>query len=78
MKEKRDLEDLNNNDTSSSWKSYFQLGAVLEYFKRLFGKKDSNAPSNVNLKMMHGINKISIVMFLIAVIVMVTRAIMRS
>ncbi|HET8858371.1 DUF6728 family protein [Marivirga sp.] len=66
------------NKTSNDWTSYFQLGDVASYFKRLFGKKDPNAPSNFNLKMMHGINKISIVIFLIAVIVMVTRAIMRS
>lgn len=77
MKEKRDLEDL-NKETSTDWKSYFQLGDVLGYFKRLFGKKDPNAPTNFNLKMMHGINKISIVIFLIGIIVMVTRAIMRS
>jgi hypothetical protein len=77
MKEQRDLEDLNKKD-SSDWKQYFQLGEVTTYFKRLFGKKDPNAPSNFNLKMMHGINKISIVLFILAVIVMVTRAIMRS
>jgi hypothetical protein len=77
MKEQRNLEDL-NKESSSDWKSYFQLGDVVSYFARLFGKKDPNAPSNFNLKMMHGINKISIVIFLIAVIVMVTRAIMRS
>jgi hypothetical protein len=77
MKERRDLEDL-NKESSSNWKSYFQLGDIVSYFGRLFGKKDPNAPSNFNLKMMHGINKISIVLFLIAVIVMVTRAIMRS
>jgi hypothetical protein len=66
------------NKTSNHWSSYFQLGEVATYFKRLFGKKDPNAPSNFNLKMMHGINKISILIFLIGVIVMVTRAIMRS
>ena len=77
MKERRDLEDL-KKESSSNWKSYFQLGDIVSYFGRLFGKKDPNAPSNFNLKMMHGINKISIVLFLIAVIVMVTRAIMRS
>ncbi len=66
------------NKTSNHWSSYFQLGPVATYFKRLFGKKDPNAPSNFNLKMMHGINKITIVIFLIGVIVMVTRAIMRS
>ncbi|WKV12011.1 DUF6728 family protein [Marivirga harenae] len=77
MKEQRDLENL-NRQSSSNWKTYFQLGDVVSYFGRLFGKKDPNAPSNFNLKMMHGINKISILLFLIAVIVMVTRAIMRS
>jgi len=77
MKEQKDLEDL-NKESQNDWRSYFQLGEVATYFKRLFGKKDPNAPSNFNLKMMHGINKISIVIFLIAVIVMVTRAIMRS
>jgi hypothetical protein len=34
-------------------------------------------PASTNLKMMHGINKISIVLFLIAVIVMIFRAITR-
>ncbi len=69
----------NNIDTTeqNSWKDYFKLGEVASYFRRLFGKKDPNAPSNVNLKMMHGINKISIVLFLIAIIIMITRAIMR-
>lgn len=76
MKEKRDLEDLNKK--SDGIKSYFQLGEVLNYFKRLFGKKDPNKPSNVNLRMMHGINRISILMFVIAVIVMTVRAFMRS
>lgn len=66
------------NKTSDHWSSYFQLGDVAQYFKRLFGKKDPNAPSNFNLKMMHGINKISILIFLMAVIVMITRFMMRS
>ncbi len=77
MKDQRDLENLNKT-SNSDWKSYFQLGDVLNYFKRLFGKKDPNAPSNVNLKMMHGINKISIIMFLIAIIVIAVRIILRQ
>ena len=77
MKEQRDLEDL-NKESSSDWKTYFQLGEVATYFKRLFGKKDPNAPKNINLKMMHGINKITIVIFIIGLIVMISRAIMRS
>ncbi|WKK79865.2 DUF6728 family protein [Marivirga arenosa] len=76
MKEQKDLEDL-NKETNQDWKRYFQLGEVTTYFARLFGKKDPDAPNNFNLKMMHGINKISIVMFLIALIIMVTRAIIR-
>lgn len=54
---------------------YFDFREVLTYF---FRKKDPNRPSNTNIKMMHGINKISMLMFLICVIVIITRFIMRS
>lgn len=54
---------------------YFDFKEVLTYF---FRKKDPNRPTNINLKMMHGINRISIIIFLICVIVIITRAIMRS
>ncbi len=54
---------------------YFDFREVLTYF---FRKKDPNRPTNTNIKMMHGINKISIIMFLICVIVIVTRFIIRS
>ena len=53
---------------------YFGLKDVILYF---FRKKDPNRPLNFNIKMMHGINKISILMFLIAVIVMIYRAFTR-
>jgi hypothetical protein len=36
-----------------------------------FKKQDSNG--STNLKMMHGINRISLLMFLVAVVVMVVR-----
>jgi hypothetical protein len=36
-------------------------------------KRDSNAPRNMDLKFMHGMNRISIFMFLIAIIVMIIR-----
>ena len=39
----------------------------------IFSKNKSSRTSNVSLKMMHGINRISIVMFLIAIIVMIVR-----
>lgn len=49
------------NNKKESWRDYFALGEVWGYF---FRKKDPNRPSNFNLRMMHGINKISILMFL--------------
>ncbi|CAN1574680.1 hypothetical protein MCERE19_03626 [Spirosomataceae bacterium] len=55
-----------------------KVGPVFSYFGRVFRKdKDGKYPASTNLKMMHGINKISIVLFLIAVIVMIFRAITR-
>ena len=58
-------------------KKYFQLGDVFYYFVRVFKKSDPNAPTSFNLRMMHGINRISIVMFLFCVIVMIIRALTR-
>ncbi len=55
-------------------KEYFNFGEVLGYY---FRKKDTNRPKNFNLKMMHGINKISMIMFLIALIVIIARFISR-
>ena len=51
-------------------KEYFRMGELWGYF---FRKKDPNRPKNINLKMMHGINKISIIVFLVAIIVLVIR-----
>jgi hypothetical protein len=56
-----------------------KVGPVFSYFGRVFRKdKDGKYPASTNLKMMHGINKISIILFLIAVIVMIFRAITRE
>ncbi len=63
--------------SNGSWKEYFQLGDVFSYFTRIFKKSDPNKPTNFNLRMMHGINKISILMFLFALIVMLTRCVTR-
>ncbi|MCR9249928.1 MAG: hypothetical protein NXI20_05865 [bacterium] len=54
---------------------YFNFKEVVTYY---FRKKDPSRPSNTNLKLMHGINKISIIMFLICLIVIITRVIVRS
>lgn len=58
-------------------KKYFQLGDVFYYFVRVLKKPNPNDPTSFNLRMMHGINKISIVMFLICLIVMIVRAFTR-
>ncbi|MCB0700994.1 MAG: hypothetical protein H6551_09070 [Chitinophagales bacterium] len=36
-------------------------------------KRDPNEPRNINIKMMHGMNRISIIVFFIAVIIMIVR-----
>ncbi len=51
-------------------KEYFSFGEVGGYF---FRKKDPSRPTNINIKMMHGINKISIVVFLLGVIYLLVR-----
>ncbi|WP_291784032.1 DUF6728 family protein [Cecembia sp.] len=58
---------------NSKLKEFFQLGEVSNYFIRVFQKPDPNKPSNFNLRMMHGINKISILMFLAAIIIWIIK-----
>ena len=53
-----------------STKEFFTLGEVGGYF---FRKKDPNRPVNVNIKMMHGINKLSIIIFLLGVIFIIVK-----
>jgi hypothetical protein len=51
-------------------KQFFKMGEVGGYF---FRRKDPSRPSNINIKMMHGINKISIVIFLLGVIFIILK-----
>ncbi len=51
-------------------KEFFAFKEVFGYF---FRKKDPSRPTNVNLKMMHGINKISIVMFLLGMLFFIVK-----
>jgi hypothetical protein len=51
-------------------KQFFGLGEVAGYF---FRKKDPSRPSDINIKMMHGINKISIIVFLLGVLFIILK-----
>ena len=51
-------------------KQFFSLGEVGRYF---FRGKDHRRPMNINIRMMHGVNKLSIIVFLIAVVYLVLR-----
>lgn len=53
-----------------SLRGFFTLGEVGNYF---FRKKDPSRPTNINIKMMHGINKISIIIFLLGVIFIIVK-----
>jgi hypothetical protein len=61
----------------SKLKEQFKLGEAFSYFFKIFGKADPSKPTNFNIKTMHTINKISILMFLMCICVMVYRAFFR-
>ena len=69
------MEEKDKNNEQKGAGYYFDFKEVLTYY---FRKKDPSRPTNINLKMMHGINKISILMFLFCVAVIVFRFITRS
>jgi len=60
--------------SKNSFKDYFTLGEVAGYF---FRKPDASRKTNFNLRTMHVINKISIVIFLAGVVFIVVRALLR-
>jgi hypothetical protein len=53
-----------------SVREFLSLGEVGGYF---FRKKDPSRPMNINIKMMHGINKISIAVFLVGVLYLILK-----
>ena len=59
-----------NQKRKGSWRNFFSMGEVGGYFSR---KKDPSRPTNINIKMMHGINKISIIVFLLSIIYIIVR-----
>jgi len=67
---KNDLEIMDDLQKKPDTKAYFQLGEVFGYF---FRKKDKTRKSNINLRMMHGINKISILIFLAGIVYLIIK-----
>lgn len=62
------------NNKKLSLKEFFSLGEVGRYF---FRKKDPNRPTNINIRMMHGVNKISIVIFLLGVLYILWKLVLK-
>jgi hypothetical protein len=60
----------NKEKRKSGIKQFFTLGEVGGYF---FRKKDPNRPNNINIRMMHGVNKISIIIFILGVIFLILK-----
>jgi len=67
------MED-NNKKKKNGFKEFFSLGEVGGYF---FRKKDPNRPNNINIRMMHGVNKISIVVFLAGVLYLIFKLVIK-
>jgi hypothetical protein len=60
--------ETNKEEKKNSVKEFFTLGEVGGYF---FRKKDPSRPNNINIKMMHGVNRISIIIFLVGVLYLI-------
>lgn len=72
MEDKRDKQKAKDRSTEEKQgaKQFFSLGEVGGYF---FRKKDPSRPSDINIRMMHGINKISIIVFLLGVLFIIIK-----
>ena len=62
----------NQEEKKSGLKEFFSLGEVFRYF---FRKKDPSQKNDLNLRMMHGVNKLSIIAFLLGMIYFVSKKI---
>jgi hypothetical protein len=62
--------NIKDQKKKSGLREFFTMGEVGGYF---FRKKDPSRPSNINIKMMHGINKISIIIFLLGILFIILK-----
>jgi hypothetical protein len=60
----------NPKKNNNAVKEFFQVKEVFGYF---FRKKDPSRPKNFNIRAMHIINKIAILLFLVCVFVIIKR-----
>ena len=61
--------------TQRSWfREFIQLNDVFGYY---FRGKDPSRPINFNIRMMHGINKISMLVFLLGVLYLVFKLVIK-
>ena len=67
-------EQTDSNKKKGGFKEFFSLGEVGGYF---FRGKDPNRPNNINIRMMHGVNKISIVVFLAGVLYIIFKLVIK-
>jgi hypothetical protein len=65
-----EAENIKDQKKKSGLRDFFTMGEVGGYF---FRKKDPSRPSNINIKMMHGINKISIIIFLLGILFIILK-----
>ena len=64
------MEEDQQKEKKFTIRNFLSLGEVGGYF---FRKKDPSRPRNLNIRMMHGINKLSIIIFLLAVIYLLAK-----
>ncbi len=57
-----------NFELKNKAEDYFKFGEIGQYFLRIFGKKVPGKPKSFSLSIMHGINRISVIMFLLALL----------
>lgn len=65
---------MENEKKKNTMKEFFSLGEVGGYF---FRKKDPSRPNDVNIRMMHGINKFSIVVFIVGVLYIIFKLLIK-
>jgi hypothetical protein len=65
-----ETQQVNDQKKKNSFRKFFDFGEVGGYF---FRRKDPSRPTNINIKMMHGVNKISIIIFLLGVIYLILK-----